>query len=161
MKGDAVRDERSKLLKVVCQGCRRGRPVFLQQRCNLSWHQLGLLQPHCPIDFSSAAMWRQPIMADWLRIDWIVTWNSDLFFMWADRGRTPGCLSRWGKVYGEHFNHCLALSNANWQAVYAYMSDLRAVVSNTLLLTQQPSSMRLSPYSLYFPGVHTAIKQTN
>lgn len=31
-------------------------------------------------------------------------------------------------------------SNANWWALCAYMSDLRAVVSNTLLLTQQPGT---------------------
>lgn len=49
----------------------------------------------------------------------------------------------------------------NWLPQYTYMSDLEAVVSNTLLLTQHPSFMCLSTYSLYFPGAHKAVKQTN
>lgn len=69
-----------KLLEVLFQRSWGGRPAFLQRCCSFSWHQLGLLQPRCPIDFCSPSMRRQPIMADWLRIDWIVTWNLDLFF---------------------------------------------------------------------------------
>lgn len=54
----------------------------------------------------------------------------------------------------------VSLTNANRLALQ-YTSDLRVVVSNTLLLTQHPSSVPLSSYFLYFPGVHKAIKQTN
>lgn len=120
------------------RGGRQGRPVLPQNRCNLNWHQLGLLQPRCSIDFSSAAMWRQPIMADWLEIDWIVTWNSDLFFVWADRKENW----RLGERMRDELRGAIqspSAFNANLLALYAYMRDLRMVVSNTVLLTLHPS----------------------
>lgn len=169
------REERYKLLKAVIQ---RGRPGFLQQRRNLSWHQLGLLQPRCPIDFYSAAMWRQPIMADWLGIDWIVTWNSDLFFLWASacvcvcKGREWGrCAGLWdvgadeGRCTGS-ISITVSASPApiGWLPQYTSVSDLEAVLSKTLLLSQHPripAACAAVTRSLYFPGVHKAMEATN
>lgn len=64
--------------------------------------------------------------------------------MWADRGE----LQMREGVWGAFQSLSLSLCNANRLALYAYMSDLRAVVSNTHLLTQHPSSIRL-PLTLY------------
>lgn len=85
MRGTEVRSE-------GVEGFKLFRLIYQQSRtrCNLNWHQLGLLQLPCPIDFSSAATWRQPIMVDWLEIDWIVTWNLDLFFTGADKAKRGG-----------------------------------------------------------------------
>lgn len=67
---------------------------------------------------------------------------AGLWDVWADEGRCTGSISITGSP----------LSNASRLPQYTNVSDLEAVVSNTLLLSQHPSALHTSVRSLFiFP----------